>query len=83
MLDSYVLKGVLDEYLLVIKTEDVKEILAIIDRMNTGRSKWLKDLALSLEQSLYDEGSSVSKPKPKKNSQERGRTTRQYKSKNI
>lgn len=56
MTDSYILEGIEKEYLLVVKTEDVNNILAIIDRMNTSRLKWMKDLAADLEKSLYDDG---------------------------
>ena len=57
MSDAYVLEGIEEEYLLVIKTENEESILAIIDRLNTSRSKWLKELALLLEESLHDTGS--------------------------
>ena len=57
MTDSYILEGIENEYLLVVKTEDVNTILAIIDRLNTSRLKWMKDLAAELEKSLHDPGS--------------------------
>ena len=57
MLDSYVLEGIEDEYLLVVKSKDISKILALIDRLNSSRLKWMKDLAAELERSLYDTGS--------------------------
>ena len=57
MSDAYILEGIEDEYLLVIKAEDQETILNIIDRLSTSRSKWMKELALLLEESLNDTGS--------------------------
>lgn len=57
MSDAYILEGIEDEYLLVVKVEDQEAILSIIDRLSTSRSKWIKELALTLEESLYDTGS--------------------------
>jgi len=57
MNDAYILEGIEDEYLLVIKSQDQDSILALIDRLSTSRSKWMKELALLLEESLHDTGS--------------------------
>lgn len=57
MKDAYVLEGIEDEYLLVIKAQDQETILNIIDRLSTSRSKWMKELAQLLEESLHDTGS--------------------------
>jgi len=57
MNDAYILEGIEDEYLLVIKSQDQDSILALIDRLSTSRSKWMKELALLLEESLNDTGS--------------------------
>jgi len=82
MLDSYILEGIENEYLLVVKTEDMNTILALIDRLNSSRLKWMKDLAADLERSLYDTGSrrdsSKTRPKDKGKSStgDRGRRTK-------
>jgi hypothetical protein len=67
MSDAYILEGIEDDYLLVIKAEDQETILSIIDRLSTSRSKWIKELALILEESLHDTGSrrDSSKTRPK------------------
>ncbi len=57
MNDAYILEGIENEYLLVIKSQDQDSILALIDRLSTSRSKWMKELALLLEESLHDTGS--------------------------
>lgn len=57
MLDSYILEGIQKEYLLVVKTENKDEIMALIDRLYSSRLKWMKELAAELERSLYDTGS--------------------------
>jgi hypothetical protein len=67
MSDAYILNGIEDEYLLVVKAEDQETILSIIDSLSTSRSKWIKELAQILEESLHDTGSrrNSSKTRPK------------------
>lgn len=55
-MEGYVLTGVEEEYLLVIKSEDYEIILAIIDRIAASRRKDFKNFALELEKSLNDDG---------------------------
>jgi hypothetical protein len=82
MTDSYILEGIESEYLLVVKTEDVNTILAIIDRLGTSRLKYIKDLAAELEKSLHDDGSRRNsskigpKDKAKSTTSNKGRRTK-------
>ena len=56
-MDGYILKGVNDEYLLVIKSDNIETILHLIDKISTSTKDEIKDLASKLEKSLYDDGS--------------------------
>ena len=53
---SYVLKGTENEYLLVVRAEDEKEVLKIIDYLSSSRTSFIKELASELEKSLNDDG---------------------------
>jgi hypothetical protein len=55
-MEGYVLTGIEDEYLLVIKSKDYELILQIIDRIAASRRKDFKEFALELEKSLNDDG---------------------------
>lgn len=55
-MDGYVLKGIDDEYLLVIKSHEYELILSIIDRISASRRKDFKQFAIELEKSLNDDG---------------------------
>jgi hypothetical protein len=65
MAHSYVLKGTENEFLLVIRAEDEKAIYSIIDLLTTSRNEQIKELALELEKSLYDNGRDSSKTRTK------------------
>jgi len=56
MADSYVLKGTENEYLLVIRAEDEKAIYLVIDALSASRNEEIKEVAIELEKSLYDNG---------------------------
>jgi len=56
MAESYILKGTENEYLLVIRAEDVKAVCSIIDVLLTSRNEEIKEVAIELEKSLYDNG---------------------------
>jgi hypothetical protein len=55
-MEGYVLTGIENEYLLVVKSEDYETILYIIDRIAASRLKKFKEFALELEKSLNDDG---------------------------
>jgi hypothetical protein len=55
-MEGYVLKGIEDEYLLVIKSSEYEEILYLIDRIAASRLKRYKEFAIELEKSLNDDG---------------------------
>jgi hypothetical protein len=61
MVQSYILKGTENEYLLVIKSEDQKIIYSIIDLLATSRNKQVRELAIELEKSMNDNGRDSSK----------------------
>jgi hypothetical protein len=65
MVNSYILKGTENEYLLVIRAEDEKAIYSIIDFLATSRNKQIKELAVNLEKSMNDNGRDSSKAGPK------------------
>lgn len=56
-MDGYILQGTDEEYLLVIRSYDIKLILDVIDRIAASRKSGLKELAWELEKSLHDDGS--------------------------
>jgi hypothetical protein len=56
-MESYILEGTDEEYLIVIKSFDIKVITEIIDRLASSRKEDLKQLAWELEKSLHDDGS--------------------------
>ena len=56
-MDGYILQGTDEEYLLVIRSHDIKLILDVIDRIAASRKSGLKELAWELEKSLHDDGS--------------------------
>ena len=66
-MNSYILEGTDGEYIIVIKSFDVKLITDIIDRIASSRKEDLKELAWQLEKSLHDDGSrrNSSKARPK------------------
>ena len=68
-MDGYILEGTDDEYLMVIRSHDVKLIIDVIERIAASRKSGLKELAWELEKSLYDDGhrrnSSKAGPKDK------------------
>ena len=68
MAQSYILKGTENEYLLVIRAEDVKAIYNIIDLLMTSRNEQIKELATELEKSMHDNGRDSSKAGPKNKS---------------
>ena len=61
MVQSYILKGTENEYLLVIKSEDQKTIYSIIDLLATSRNERVRELAIELEKSMHDNGRDSSK----------------------
>lgn len=65
MAQSYILKGTENEYLLVIRAEDVKAIYNIIDLLATSRNEDIKEVATELEKSMHDNGRDSSKVGPK------------------
>ena len=65
MAQSYILKGTENEYLLVIRAEDVKAIYNIIDLLATSRNEDIKEVATELEKSMHDNGRDSSKAGPK------------------
>jgi len=81
-MEGYVLTGIEDEYLLVIKSEDYEIILQIIDRIAASRRKDFKEFALELEKSLNDDGrrrnssETRSKNKTKNTTSNRSRRTK-------
>lgn len=68
MADSYVLKGTENEYLLVIRAEDQKAIYLVIDALSASRNEQIKEVAIELEKSLYDNGRDSSKTRSKNKS---------------
>jgi hypothetical protein len=54
MLNSYVLRGPNDEYLLVVRTGNKKDIKEIITTLSDSRVQKIKNLADEIEKSLYD-----------------------------
>lgn len=54
MLNSYVLRGHNNEYLLVVRTENKKDIKEIITTLSDSRVQKIKNLADDIEKSLYD-----------------------------
>lgn len=78
-MEGYVLTGIEDEYLLVVKSEDYETILYLIDRIAASRRKEFKEFALELEKSLNDDGrrrnssETRSKNKTKDSTSHRGR----------
>jgi len=78
-MDGYILRGIEDEYLLVIKSHEYDLILSIIDRIAASRRKDFKEFALELEKSLNDDGcgrdsgETRSKNKTKNSTGNRGR----------
>ena len=81
-MEGYVLTGIEDEYLLVIKSEDYEIILQVIDRIAASRRKEFKKFALELEKSLNDDGrrrnssETRSKNKTKNTTSNRSRRTK-------
>ena len=71
MVQSYILKGTENEYLLVIKAEDQKAIYNIIDFLATSRNEQVKELAIELEKSMNDNGRDFSEA----GSKNKGKTT--------
>jgi len=65
---SYILKGTENEYLLVIRAEDEKSVLKIIDQLSSSRTEFIKELASELEKSLNDNGRDTSKTRSKNKS---------------
>jgi len=54
---AYVLKSSNDkEYLLVVRTENEKDIKDMIEALSASRVQKVQDLAIDLEKSLYDDG---------------------------
>ena len=54
---AYVLKSSNDkEYLLVVRTENEKDIKDMIKALSASRVQKVQDLAIDLEKSLYDDG---------------------------
>jgi len=52
---AYILKGSNDqEYLMVFRTENEKDIKDVIEALSASRVEKLQDLAIELEKSLYD-----------------------------
>ena len=68
MADSYVLKGTENEYLLVIRAEDKKAIYLVIDALLASRNEQIKEVAIELEKSLYDNRRDSSKTRSKNKS---------------
>lgn len=68
MAESYILKGTENEYLLVIRAEDEKAIYLVIDALSASRNEQIKEVAIELEKSLYDNGRDSSKARPKNKS---------------
>lgn len=68
MADSYVLKGTENEYLLVIRAEDEKAIYLVIDALLASRNEQIKEVAIELEKSLYDNRRDSSKTRSKNKS---------------
>ena len=70
MIQSYILKGKDDEYLLVVKTKDKKIIKKMIDELSNSKAVLIKDLANELEKSLDndDNGRDPSEVRPKNKS---------------
>ena len=48
-MDGYILKGVNDEYLLVIKSDNIETILHLIDKISTSTKDEIKDLERNFE----------------------------------
>lgn len=56
-MDAYILEGSDEEYLIVIKSFNLKNITDVIDRLAGSRIADLKELAWELEKSLHEDGS--------------------------
>ena len=56
-MNNYILEGADGEYLIVIKSFDLKVITDVIDRIAGSRKEEIKNLAWELEKSLHDNGS--------------------------
>ena len=57
MSKAYVLRGTENEYLLVVKLEDEKSVLKIIEFLSSSRTEFIKELASELGKSLNDNDS--------------------------
>jgi hypothetical protein len=70
MSKAYVLRGTENEYLLVVKLEDEKSVLKIIELLSSSRTEFIKELASELGKSLNDNdsGRDSGKARPKNKS---------------
>ena len=66
--NSYILKGMENEYLLVIRAEDEKSVYNIVDFLATSRNEEIKEVAIELEKSMHDNGRDSSKARSKNKS---------------
>jgi hypothetical protein len=53
---SYILKSTENEYLIVMRVDDVKKVIKIIDYLSLSSNVEIKELAVKLEKSLNDDG---------------------------
>jgi hypothetical protein len=65
MENSYILKGTEDEYLLVIRLKEEKQVYKIIDHLYSSKIELIKEVAAQLEKSLHDNGRDSSKARSK------------------
>lgn len=74
MAKGYVLHGIENEILLVVRGSDEEEILHLIGRLRASRRKDIKELADELEKSLYDNDSSRNSSKARPKNKTKGAT---------
>ena len=64
-MNSYILKGTENEYLLVIRTDDESLVHKVVDELAASKNDQIQLLAADLGKSLYVDGRSISKVNPK------------------
>lgn len=52
-LNGYFLRGIEDDYILVLRSDDSEELLRVISRLRASRDKQIKTLATELELRWY------------------------------